>query len=147
MDHAGLITYSLDVLRLGTTALTSHGLGAGDVLIGGAFEVDGISYFDSEVRLANTKGLNTNLTNDDYYTLGAVDNDTSTITEVARITGAAQPSFDLKLARFGTAVLTADAAHRGMLYFVAGGTGVADKLYIVMKGTDNLYSAVQVAIG
>ncbi|MCK4659919.1 MAG: hypothetical protein KAV82_10400, partial [Phycisphaerae bacterium] len=300
MDHAGLITYSLDVLRLGTAAVSGHGLGAGDVLLGGKLEVDGLSYFDAPVviqssisaasldviqaatttlqigirvnnlinsativsnsaailgqidvdgtasiatdiaalsgiiaisnhttgilpevsgiiaefiavnfgttfqiteaagiriktnttfgnvtysilagmwienlnltgvttghpiyqvgpngtnyfgsstTIGNTKGLNTGLANDDYYTLGAVDNDTNTITEVARVTGAVQPSINLKLARFGTSVLTADAAHRGMLYFVEGAPGVADKLYCVMKSTADTYSAVQVAIG
>jgi hypothetical protein len=49
MDHAGLITYTLDVLRLGTTASTSHGLGAGDVLIGADLEVNGSTYFDEDV--------------------------------------------------------------------------------------------------
>ena len=107
----------------------------------------GTNYFGSSTTIGDTKGLNTGLANDDYYTLGAVDNDTNTITEVVRVTGASQPSIDLKLARFGTSVLTADAAHRGMLYFVEGGTGVADKLYIIMKSTADTYSAVQVAIG
>lgn len=48
---------------------------------------------------------------------------------------------------FGTVALDADADHRGMFYFIEGGAGVADKLYIIMKGTDDNYSAIQVAIG
>jgi hypothetical protein len=54
MDHAGLITYSLDMLRLGTSASTSHGLGAGDVLIGAGLEVDGASFFDSEATIESS---------------------------------------------------------------------------------------------
>lgn len=97
--------------------------------------------------MADTKAINTGLVDGDYYSFGAVDNDTNTITEVARITGAAQPSIDLKLGRFGTAALGADAAHRGMFYFTEGGAGVADLLYCIMKGADNNYSAIQVAVG
>lgn len=47
----------------------------------------------------------------------------------------------------GTAVLTANAANRGRLYFVESAPGAADLLYCIMKETDNSYSAVQVAIG
>jgi hypothetical protein len=49
--------------------------------------------------------------------------------------------------KFGTAALTADAAHRGQFYFTEGGAGVADKLYVIAKGADDNYTAVQVAIG
>ncbi|MBA7602011.1 hypothetical protein ES703_09096 [subsurface metagenome] len=48
---------------------------------------------------------------------------------------------------FGTATLTATATNRGRLYYTEGTVDVADKLYIVMKGADNNYSAVQVSIG
>ncbi|MFA5377203.1 MAG: hypothetical protein WC455_15745 [Dehalococcoidia bacterium] len=49
--------------------------------------------------------------------------------------------------KFGTAVLTANSGNRGKFYFTEGGAGVADLLFCVMKGADDNYSAVQVAIG
>lgn len=99
------------------------------------------------LTLADTTAIGTALANGDYFRIMAVDDDTNTLTELARATGASQPSFDLLLARFGVAALGADAAHRGMLYFTEGAGGVADKLYCIMKAADNSYSAIQVAIG
>lgn len=49
--------------------------------------------------------------------------------------------------RAGTNALDIDATHRGQLYFIEGGAGVADKLYCVMKGADDSYSAVQITVG
>ncbi|MEE9401249.1 MAG: hypothetical protein V3V32_04440 [Dehalococcoidia bacterium] len=100
-----------------------------------------------QVRIADTFGLATGIVNGDYFTISAVDDDTNTLTELARATGASQPSFDLLLARFGVAALAADVAHRGMFYFTEGGAGVADLLFCIMKSALDAYSAVQVAIG
>lgn len=47
----------------------------------------------------------------------------------------------------GDGALAAQASNRRKLYFTEGGAGVADKLYCIMKGADDNYSAVQVAIG
>ena len=47
----------------------------------------------------------------------------------------------------GDGVLAAQASNRRKLYYVEGAGGVADLLYAIMKGADNNYSAVQVAIG
>lgn len=48
---------------------------------------------------------------------------------------------------FGTATLAATATNRGRFYYTEGIVDVPDKVYCVMKGADNNYSAVQVAIG
>ncbi len=48
---------------------------------------------------------------------------------------------------FGTAALVATATNRGRLYYTEAAVDVPDKLYIIMKGADNNYSAVQVSIG
>ena len=58
----GLITTGLGTLDLGTTAASGHSLGAGDVLVGGGLEVDGESYFDSNVYLYGIISF-TNITN------------------------------------------------------------------------------------
>ena len=47
----------------------------------------------------------------------------------------------------GDGVLAAQASNRRKFYYVEGAGGVADLLYCIMKGADNNYSAVQVAIG
>jgi len=47
----------------------------------------------------------------------------------------------------GTAAINPEVAHRGQFYFTEGAAGVADKLYCIMKGDGDAYSAVQVAIG
>ena len=107
----------------------------------------GEAWLDAGLRLDDAGYINTGVVDSDYFTIGAVENTGNTITELARATGAVQPSFDLLLARFGTSVLAADAAHRGMFYLTEGGAGVADLLYCIMKGADNNYSAIQVAIG
>ncbi len=49
--------------------------------------------------------------------------------------------------KFGTSVITANAAGRGKFYLTEGGAGVADLLYCVLKGADDNYSAIQAAIG
>ena len=43
------------------------------------------------ITMADTVGINTGVVNDDYFTIGAVDNDTNTITELVRFVGAAAP--------------------------------------------------------
>jgi hypothetical protein len=45
----------------------------------------------------------------------------------------------------GTTAINPESAHRGQFYAVEGGAGVADKLYCIMKGTADTYSAVLVA--
>jgi hypothetical protein len=56
-DMAGSLLWdSTQALTLGTSAATSHGLGVGDVLIGGDLEVDGTTYFDGTVQLQNNGG-------------------------------------------------------------------------------------------
>ncbi len=49
--------------------------------------------------------------------------------------------------KWSLTVHAADVDHRGFTYFVEGGIGVADKLYIIMKSAGDTYSAIQVAIG
>lgn len=49
----GLITTGAGTLDLGTTAATSHSLGVGDVLIGGALEVDGVLWIDGTALIVN----------------------------------------------------------------------------------------------
>lgn len=46
----------------------------------------------------------------------------------------------------GTTAINPEVAHRGQMYFVEGGAGVADKLYCIMKNTADAYEAVEVAI-
>lgn len=57
MDHAGLITYTGGVLRLGTAAASGHGLGAGDIILGGKLEVDGLSYFDNSMEIGSANAI------------------------------------------------------------------------------------------
>lgn len=45
-------------LNLGGAATTSHGLGAGSVLIGGALEVNGLSYFDLDLNVSSSAIIN-----------------------------------------------------------------------------------------
>lgn len=52
-----------------------------------------------------------------------------------------------KRGKFGTSVIAANAAHRGMFYFTESGDGTADLLYCIMKGDDDNYDAIQVAVG
>lgn len=99
------------------------------------------------VTLLNAGALNTGTTDSDYYTLGAVDNDTQAITECIRLAGADEPYALLTRAKFSTSSHAADVGHRGMLYVTEGGAGAADVLYWVAKGADNNYTAIQVAIG
>ncbi len=46
-----------------------------------------------------------------------------------------------------TSALAAEASNRGQMYYTEGGAGVADKLYCIMKSSEDTYSAVQIAIG
>lgn len=59
----------------------------------GASRFDGTIAANDIITLANEKALNTGVAASDYYTLGAVDNDTSLIVECARLVGDAQPRF------------------------------------------------------
>ena len=45
-------------LNLGDAATTTHGLVAGDVLVGDKFEVDGIAYFDNAIQGAGSQSAN-----------------------------------------------------------------------------------------
>ncbi len=49
--------------------------------------------------------------------------------------------------KVGTAAIAATAANRGKMYVDEGTAGVADKMYCVMKGTADTYTAIQIAIG
>ena len=62
---------------------------------GGDHYFGDVSTFADDVTIANTKGLVTGIVDDDYVLLKAVDNDTQVLTEVARLTGAATPTFDI----------------------------------------------------
>ena len=53
----------------------------------------------------------------------------------------------LPAGKFGVAALNPSVTTRGQFYFTEGGAGVADLLYCVMKGADNNYTAIQVAVG
>ncbi|MHA1827078.1 MAG: hypothetical protein ACTSX6_00370 [Candidatus Heimdallarchaeaceae archaeon] len=46
-----------------------------------------------------------------------------------------------------TSLPTASSAYRGHMIYVPGGTGISDKLYICLKGSDDTYSWVQLATG
>jgi len=53
-DMAGSLLWdSTQALTLGTSAAASHGLGVGDVLVGGDLEVDGVTYFDGQIFVGN----------------------------------------------------------------------------------------------
>jgi len=54
---SGRLTNLSAALNLGTAAATGHSLASGDVLVGGKLEVDGVSYFDSDVTIASTRLL------------------------------------------------------------------------------------------
>ena len=56
-------------------------------------------------------------------------------------------AIDGEKVKFGTTAYAAIAKNQGFLYFIKGGPGVADKLYCIMKGADNNYTAIQVSIG
>ena len=84
--------------------------------------------------------------NDNYIALKARDTGDA-LYEVARLQGATVAHLLLTRAKFSTGAHAADVAHRGFLYFTEGGAGVADKLYCIMKGTADTYSAVEVASG
>ncbi len=77
---------------------------------------------------------------------------TDTVSERTAAAGVTIDSLQIKdgatvAGKFGTAALTANAGNRGKFYFTEGGAGVADTIYCIMKGADDNYSAVQVAIG
>jgi len=118
-------------------------------------------------------GINAPNVNNYYLLLKARDNDNARV-EVARLQGATDPYFAMGGSRefkfyysgvatlggavtlsdvsiinlkAGTSAINPEVAHRGQFYFTEGATNVADKLYCIMKGTDNNYSAIQVAIG
>ena len=79
-------------LRIGDAAATSHALASeDDLMVTGKLEVGGVSFFDAILTIADTRAINTGVVNDDYFTMGAVDNDTNTITEILRFVGAAAP--------------------------------------------------------
>ena len=129
-----------------TPALTANSLiianitADGDILIAGN---DGghsrvALYFDSstpDTYLYNVGGTWT--AGATTWTIPAVTlGGTITLTDVAIV--------NLKA---GTTAINPEVAHRGQFYFTEGAAGVADLLYCIMKGTDNNYSAIQVAIG
>lgn len=80
----------------------------------------------------------------DYLILKAFDTGDA-LAEIARLQGAAAAHLLLTRAKFSVAAHAADVNHRGFLYFTEGTTGVADKLYCIMKKTDDSYEATQVA--
>jgi len=116
------------------------GDGAGGVTALGAVFVQSVS-------IADEKAINTGAIDDDYFTIGAVDNDNQNLIECIRLVGAAEPHALLTRAKWSTASHAADEGHRGFMYFTEGAGGVADKLYCIMKGADDNYTAIQVAIG
>jgi len=59
-----------------------------------------------DITLLDTKKLSTGLANDDYFTIEAVDNDTSTSVEVAKVLGASEPEFGIS--RAGDITMLAD---------------------------------------
>ncbi|KKN41646.1 hypothetical protein LCGC14_0721210 [marine sediment metagenome] len=65
-----LLTGVGSYLSLGASAATGHGLGANDVLFGGAIEIDGILYPDSDVTLGTGTISGTGTLTIDAYTLG-----------------------------------------------------------------------------
>jgi len=123
-DTPEMIAGTIPLARLKSGDFTSYDLGIGDTL-----------------------SIRTGAADDDYFTLNAVDNDDQSSVECIRLKGAVAPHALLERARFGTTAHAADEAHRGQLYMVEGGADVADLLYCIMKGADNNYTAIQVAVG
>ncbi len=75
-------------VRIGDAGTTAHSLvSEDDLMITGKLEVGGLAFLDSDVQIADTKAINTGVADDDYFSMGAVDNDTNTITELLRFTG------------------------------------------------------------
>lgn len=136
------------------------------------FYYSGVATLGGDTTLATTKSLLAGTTTDNYILVKAFDTGNAMV-EVARAAGAADPYFGtggsqqfkfynggtadfggnvtwtakaIGLA-VGTSSISAEAANRGKFYFTEGGAGVADLLYCVMKGADDNYTAVQVAIG
>ena len=72
-----------------------------DVKFAGGISTDGLAapiagaLFGGIVTIGDTFGINTGIVDDDYYTLGAVDNDSNTITELIRLVGAVNPYVQL----------------------------------------------------
>ena len=97
-------------------------------------QAKGDTMFASSTTQLSRRGIGS--TNQLWIVTGGVPVWSSTITGIS-----------LTSCEFGTSTLTANSANRGKFYFTEGAGGVADKLYCIMKGTDDNYSAVQVAIG
>ena len=55
------------------------------------FYNSGVATFGGNVTIADTKGIVTGILDDDYFYIGAVDNDSNTITELLRFIGATDP--------------------------------------------------------
>jgi hypothetical protein len=102
-------------------------------------------YWEDQIYcLTSIGGFRTRSADGAYITLESRDTGVG-LAEIARMVGANWAHLLLTRARFGTTALTADADHRGGLYVVEGGAGVADKLYWIAKNSLDGYEAVQIA--
>ncbi len=63
----------------------------GNVTTDGGTPVAGVNVIGSNIRMADTVAITTGILDDDYFTIGAVDNDTQAITELLRFVGAVNP--------------------------------------------------------
>ncbi len=105
--------------------------------------------FDGDIRISDTSGINTGIVDDDYFTIGAVDNDTNIITELMRFVGAAAPYVKLTGALFGVEITTPTAvADHWSIYaktdneiYVQTGDGVEHTLLKGASGIKHTYVA------
>ena len=101
----------------------------------------------NNIVVSDTQAINTGIVDDDYFTIGAVDNDTNLIVEVARVQGAAEAYFStgasqqFKFYSSGTALfgslVTSDAAtiEIGAGGVIKSGATNADTLLIAANDT------------
>jgi len=151
---SGLITTGNGPLALGTDAATGHGLGAGDVLAGGALEVDGLAYFDETIYTANDKSIGIGGSSSKYFWL-----DYSTSVVGMRLMGtdidgsntdgallyAKYGGDDLYLGRVGQKLYFDGDQGTPVIYIAAGATNRLDTYVSGVRATQTFSTGVRFA--